>query len=224
MYETDPVADLTRVLESKLLESSRGLPRPVVAPALSYGRHRGPTRPNARIAAVAIALFQDEDDQWMIPLTLRPDSLQHHAGQVCLPGGRLEGDENPSQAALREFEEELGVRAEVTCHCGELSALYVYASNNLVHPVVSIISRPTKPWQPDPVEVAEVIMMPLVKLLRNREECELALRREVRQGGKPVDHLVFRATAIQVGQHKVWGATAMILDQLAQILLPTSTN
>ncbi|MEE2938046.1 MAG: NUDIX domain-containing protein, partial [Planctomycetota bacterium] len=66
----------------------------------------------------------------MIPLTLRPKSLQHHAGQVCLPGGRLEGDENPSQAALREFEEELGVRPQVTCHCGELSALYVYASNN----------------------------------------------------------------------------------------------
>ncbi|MEE2936417.1 MAG: CoA pyrophosphatase, partial [Planctomycetota bacterium] len=125
-----------------------------------------------------------------------------------------------SQASLPEFEEELGVRPQVTCHCGEMSALYVYDSTNLVYPVVSIISRPTKPWQPDPVEVAEVIIMPLVKLLRNREECELALRREVRQGGEPVDHLVFRAKAIQVGQHKVWGATAMILDQLAQILLP----
>ncbi len=219
MSESEAVAALPSLLGSSLLGSSLRLPRADVAPALSYGRHRGPARPDARIAAVSIALFQDEDDQWIIPLTLRPKSLQHHAGQVCLPGGRLEGNENPSQAALREFEEELGVRAEVTCHCGELSTQYVYASNNLVHPVVSVISRPIKPWQPDPVEVAEVILLPLVKLLRNRDECELALRREVRHDGQTVDHMVFRATAFQCGGHRIWGATALILDQLARILL-----
>ena len=218
MTETDVVAALASVLGSGM-----PLPQPAVAPALSYGRHRGPARRNARIAAVSIALFQedqgDEQGQWMIPLTLRPESLQHHAGQVCLPGGRLEENEDPPQAALREFEEELGVRAEVIRHCGELTTQYVYASNNLVHPVVSVIARPTQPWRPDPVEVAEVITLPLARLLRNRNECELALRREVRCRDQPVDHFVFRAPAFHCGEHMVWGATAMILDQLARILL-----
>ena len=76
---------------------------------LSYGRHRGPARVASRLAAVAVMLYQEPNGEWTIPLTLRPASLQHHGGQVCLPGGRVEPDEEVYAAAVREFEEELGI-------------------------------------------------------------------------------------------------------------------
>jgi 8-oxo-dGTP pyrophosphatase MutT (NUDIX family) len=194
------------------------------APALSYGRHRGPARPRARVAAVAVTLYRrPEDGQWLIPLTLRPHSLQHHAGQVCLPGGRLEPGEDPFQAAMREFREELGVEPRVMHYCGELATQYVYASHNLVHPVVAVIDHPSGPWQADPVEVAEVITLPLTALVQQRDPHELKVKREVRHQGITVDEFVFRAPAFRCGEHTIWGATAMILEQLAQILHPNVT-
>ncbi|NND99114.1 MAG: NUDIX domain-containing protein, partial [Pirellulaceae bacterium] len=109
------------------------MPKSLVAPTLAYGRHRGPSRDQSRVAAVVIAMYQQEG-QWMIPLTLRPATLQHHADQICLPGGRLERGETPTEAALREYQEELGVNPLIQIHCGELSTQYVFGSDNQVHP------------------------------------------------------------------------------------------
>jgi 8-oxo-dGTP pyrophosphatase MutT (NUDIX family) len=200
------------------LSDSRVLPKPRMSPELSYGRHRGPAPAQSRVAAVAVALYFDPESGWTLPLTLRPSTLQHHGGQVCLPGGRLEPGENPLQAALREFEEELGVAPGLIADCGELSRQYVYASGNLVHPVVTIIEPPGHSWVPDPSEVDEVIPLPVAALLDPRRRQQLTKRRVVRVKTKEVDRLVFRADAFQYDRHMVWGATALILDQLAQIL------
>ena len=54
------------------------------------------------------------------------------------------------------FERSWGVDAKVKTICGQLSPQFVYASDNLVHPVVALIENPG-PWDPDPVEVAQVI-------------------------------------------------------------------
>jgi len=200
------------------LSATRSLPKPTVAPQLSYGRHRGPASVTARVAAVAIALYQELDGQWMIPLTLRPSSLQHHGGQVCLPGGQVEPNEGIFEAALREFEEELGISPQVTQRCGQLSTQYVYASDNLVHPVVAVIRRPSQPWRPDPAEVEQVIQLPLSVLLDDDSRTQLVKHRSVRARGEEVDRLTFRAAAFRHQDHTIWGATALILDQLAQIL------
>jgi 8-oxo-dGTP pyrophosphatase MutT (NUDIX family) len=202
----------------QLLSDPESLPRPTVPPELSYGRHRGPANLGSRIAAVVIALYQDANGEWTIPLTRRPSSLQHHGGQICLPGGQVEPDENILQAALREFEEELGVRPEVTCRCGELSTQYVYASDNLVHPLVVLIQPPSQPWKPDPLEVEEVIPLHLSVLLNESSRTKLVKQRSVRMAGQEVGKLSFRAPAIEHDEHVIWGATALILDQLARIL------
>lgn len=203
---------------SRQLAANLALPRSRGAPSLSYGRHRGPAPSSARVAAVAVTLFQDAGGEWIIPLTLRPRSLQHHGGQICLPGGRVEAGEDVFSAAMREFEEELGVPPQVVRRCGELSSLYVYASHNLVHPVVAVIDRPATPWQPDPIEVEQVIPVPLGALLEDTHRAELVRRRSVRRGGQLVGKMTFRATAIQYDGQFIWGATALILEQLAQIL------
>jgi 8-oxo-dGTP pyrophosphatase MutT (NUDIX family) len=208
---------LVQRLEQRLSDRQR-LPRPTVSPELSYGRHRGPAQRTSRIAAVTVALYEHPQGGWTIPLTLRPTALQHHGGQVCLPGGQLEGDESIDDAALREFEEELGIRPKVTRRCGELSPQYVYSSDNLVHPVVTIIAPPSEPWKPDPTEVEQVILLPLSVLLDDSSRTVLVKQRPVRGAGREVGRLSFRATAFKHQDHMIWGATALILDQLAQIL------
>ncbi len=186
------------------------------APALAYGRHRGPARETSRVAAVAVALFW-QDDQWMLPLTMRPTTLQHHGGQICLPGGQIEPGESPTKAALREYEEELGLKPSVDVHCGQLPMTYVYGSDNRVHAVVQTIQTPSGQWNPDPVEVAEVIQMPLRTWL-TRESTIVSKSKTICQNGRQVGEFQFTAPALKYKEHVIWGATALILDELAQIL------
>ncbi|QDT06514.1 putative NUDIX hydrolase [Rubripirellula lacrimiformis] len=190
-----------------------------MSPVLAYGRHRGPAPRQSRIAAVVIAIYRDPDHGWTIPLTLRPTTLLHHGGQISLPGGQIDAGETIQQAAVREFEEELGIRPTVQSFCGELTTQYVYASENLVHTVVAIIDRPTQTWIPDPAEVAEVVTLPLSKLTDPACRCESVHSKSVIKDGRQVGSLAFRAGSIEHDGHQIWGATAMILDQLAQLLL-----
>ncbi|MGB7324706.1 MAG: CoA pyrophosphatase [Rubripirellula sp.] len=191
-----------------------------ISPTLSYGRHRGPAAMQARIAAVAVTLYRDANNQWTIPLTLRPTTLAHHGGQISLPGGQVDAGETIRQAALREFEEELGLPPQVRMFCGPLATQYVYASRNLVFPIVMVIDGPQQDWQPDPIEVAEVVTLPLSVLLNPHSRIDTLKSRSVRSGSGVVGTFQFRARAIHHQQHEIWGATGMILDQLAQILLP----
>ena len=192
-----------------------------MSPVLSYGRHRGPYRATSRHAAVLVAMFLDQNQRWQIPLTRRPSSLRHHGGQICLPGGQLDPGENALAAGIREFTEELGVRPVNLRHCGELDTQYVFNSNNRVHPVVAVIARPEQPWQPDPAEVDEIILLPVDRLLDPTHRRETIKQRRVRSGGDEVGQYKFRASTIEWDQHQVWGATAVILDQFAQLVAQT---
>jgi len=186
--------------------------------SLAYGRHRGPAPLGTRQAAVVIALYQQAPGRWTIPLTLRPRSLQHHGGQISLPGGRIERGEDAYTAALREFHEELGLRPNVTLRCGELSTQYVYASANLVQPVVAIIETPSEPWKPDPIEVEKVIELPLDVLMDDQYRDSPNRQIAVKKDGIKVGSLTMETPGLRFENHHIWGATALILDQLAQIL------
>src|SRR5215213_3882448 len=106
------------------------------APELSYGRHYGAPLVDMRHGAVLV-LFHPTVSDWTMTLTVRTSHLSAHAGQVSFPGGRIEPGESPEQAALREYEEELGPPG--TCDViGSLPDVNVYASNFLVTPVVAM--------------------------------------------------------------------------------------
>ncbi|QDT09217.1 NUDIX hydrolase [Planctomycetes bacterium K23_9] len=207
---------------SRRIASSVGhLKKSSFSPALAYGRHRGPAdalaQGSLRHAAVLIAMNY-VDGQWVLPLTLRPMTLSHHGGQICLPGGRIELDETPLDAALREYEEELGIAATVDNICGELRQQYVFGSDNRVHPMVITAQMPDSDWMPDPVEVDEVVSLPLRTLLQPDSHTVVPKSRPVRQDGNIVGELAFSAPAIQLDNHVIWGATAMILGDLAHLL------
>ncbi len=164
---------------------------------------------NARRSGVLV-LFYPSFDQLHIPLILRPTYDGVHSGQVGFPGGGYEtGDPDLSATALREAYEEVGIQPAQVTVIGQLSPLYVFASNNLVHPTVAwTAKRPI--FQLDPHEVDKLIEAPVLDLLnpanQRREEWQL--------WGRTAQVPFFR-----IQDQTIWGATAMMLSEL--LALPT---
>jgi len=162
----------------------------------------------ARQAGVLLLLYPMHGVLHLV-LTVRTASLNHHSGQISLPGGGWEEEDASFQAtALREAQEEIGIVTDTLELLGSLTPLYVPPSHNIVHPFVA--HTPQRPaFQPDPQEVAELLEVPLRLLL------DPATRREEdwMWRGEPL-HVPFYA----VGEHKVWGATAIILAEFLELV------
>lgn len=164
-----------------------------------------------RQAGVLLLLYPHRQALYFV-LTRRTDRLEHHGGQIALPGGRHEpGDADFAATALRETREELGIALDRIELLGRLTPLYVPPSNFVVHPIVAY--APVRPdFHPNPDEVAEVIEVPLDDLL-DPARCSAEPRPILGLGdaSKMTPHYCF-------GQHKVWGATAMVLSEFEALL------
>jgi 8-oxo-dGTP pyrophosphatase MutT (NUDIX family) len=158
-----------------------------------------------RQAAVLVLLYPHTPDDWHLILTRRPDSMRKHSGQVSFPGGsRDEADASFVATALRETCEELGIcdPANMTI-LGELNTCYIPPTNFEVHPIVGALpALPEMTVSAD--EVAEVLTLSLHGLLH-----PATLQHEMRDiMGYSVSVPFYR-----VGEHKVWGATAVMLSE-----------
>ncbi|MGI9064440.1 MAG: NUDIX hydrolase [Pseudonocardiaceae bacterium] len=129
-------------------------------------RHPPPPPGGGRPAAVLMLFGEDaKTGEPDVLLQRRADELSSHAGQVSFPGGGLDpGDDGPVAAALREAEEEVGVRAEDVRPVALLPDLYVPPSNFVVTPVVAYWEAPGPVSAVDPAETAAVARVPLVVL------------------------------------------------------------
>lgn len=238
-----PSDRLSRIPLAELLGVAIRWPLPGVtaqarfAPELSFGRHFGPPPASARRAAVLILLYQNEGSRpidraigtaaaganvadliglanWRVPLIVRPEHMEHHAGQIGLPGGIIEADETPIDAACRELQEELGVPRHEIDVLGQLSPLYVYGSNHYVIPHVAISAQsPTFIVNVD--EVAEVLELPLDLLL---DPAQIAIETREHRGVR------FQSPYLALRPHHIWGATAMILGEFAAVLNRAATT
>ncbi len=184
-----------------------------LAPELTYGRHAGPAPHTARLAAVMLLLFR-RNGRWHVPLTERPLALARHAGQISLPGGAIEPRETSLNAALRELDEELGF-CEPHLVVGQLTDCYVFASDFLVTPWIIGCYEPDLRWQPNHREVERVVELPLDALLDDRAISHLTIER---------GPLTFHAPCIHIGEMRVWGATSVILGELANLLTQLLEN
>jgi len=171
---------------------------------------RGTEAPGqARLGGVLVLLYL-VDGELQLVLTRRRDDLNSHAGQMSFPGGQREAQETLLRTALRETEEEIGVLASSVEVIGELTPLYIPPSDFEVHPFVAWYNNGSRPnFAPNPGEVAEIVEVPLRHLL------DPSSRRE-----QPWD---FRGQSINVPyyaveEHKVWGATAMMISELVDRL------
>lgn len=166
--------------------------------------------PKARRGAVLLLLYPKEGKDYLV-LTLRNTYEGIHSGQVSLPGGKMEEtDRDPVSAALRETHEEVGVDPKKVQILGSLSPIYIPPSRFLVYPFVGHTDH-APDFHADPVEVAEIIETPLEVLLNRRYRKEKPLFVRTEQAEIPVKYF-------DIAGHVVWGATAMILSEFAEIL------
>ncbi len=204
MLETDLVRQITAQLEQPL--PGRAAQRRF-AHELSYGRHFGPVPLSARKAAVLALIFLRRGE-WRLALTRRPEHLANHSGQICFPGGVLEAGESGEAAAARECQEELGIPADEVKVLGGMTSLYVFATRFLVHPFVA--TCPADPcWQPSEAEVAEVVEVPLSHLI-----CRESIAVQTRRDGS----VIYDAPVLCWQEHRIWGATAMMLGELVDVV------
>ncbi|MBS1968007.1 MAG: CoA pyrophosphatase [Chloroflexi bacterium SZAS-1] len=156
-----------------------------------------------RPGAVLVLLYPDGDDL-RLPLTVRSDKLPSHRGEVSLPGGAIDPeDAGPEDAARRECYEELGVDPFSIEVWGLLSSFYIQPSNFQVTPVVGFTER-MPVLRPNDAEVSSVLTVTARELL----DPTLVIRERWNLRGIDVTVPFFA-----IGEHKVWGATAVVLSE-----------
>lgn len=166
-----------------------------------------------REAAVLLTLFEKEPGDWHVIFIRRSDlhSKDKHAGQIGFPGGKKEvEDPDLMFTALREAHEETAIDLTGLDVLGPLSSLYITVSKFMVHPFVAwSIHTPELIRQES--EVDEILELPLRRFL------DPATIRQTRiriSEGIILNHV----PAFQIDDHIIWGATAMIMNELLDVL------
>lgn len=161
---------------------------------------------NLKCAAVLVPLahFQNE---WHILYTRRTDTVESHKGQVSFPGGACDdGETTPEETALREADEEIGLRPSDVTVVGRLSRM-VTISKFGVTPVVGVIRFPYA-FKTSGSEVARVFTIPLLWAADRNNYWEFAL---------PGSRRTIIAYHPYDGE-LLWGATARMTVNFMKIL------
>jgi 8-oxo-dGTP pyrophosphatase MutT (NUDIX family) len=157
-------------------------------------------------AAVLVAVVERPSPT--VILTLRPETMRKHPGQISFPGGRIDPeDAGPVAAALREAQEEIGLPPAAVQIIG-LADRYRTVTGFEVTPVVGVVP-PDLPVTPQPGEVAAVFEAPLAYLLDpdNHRICEIEWLGRMRSYYE-----------IQWQDRRIWGATAAMIVNLSRRL------
>jgi 8-oxo-dGTP pyrophosphatase MutT (NUDIX family) len=163
-------------------------------------------------ASVLIPLVCREE--LTVLLTLRTSHLKSHAGQISFPGGQWDPeDRTPTEAALREAEEEIGLCPKSVQIISELGSWPTY-SGYVITPVLGLLEPPTQ-FRASEDEVAEIFEIPLRYLLMPDLFKENFRQHEGQN--RLFYHFDFEGRYI-------WGITASILRFLAQQLQNTNSR
>lgn len=159
-------------------------------------------------SSVLILLFQENDCLYTC-LTRRTSTMKHHPGQISFPGGKVEKEDSSAEmTALREAREEVGICEDEVEVLGKLSDLFVEVSKFSIQPFIAWANR-----KPDFVvnysEVEALILFPVSDFVENEIIQETELKTVT--GNLKVKYYPYNGEF-------VWGATAMILSELIEIL------
>jgi 8-oxo-dGTP pyrophosphatase MutT (NUDIX family) len=158
-------------------------------------------------AAVLVPLI-DHAAGMSVLLTQRTEHLPDHAGQIAFPGGRKdEEDFSPEDTALRETEEEVGISRTQIQLIGRLTA-HDTRTGYRVMPVIGVVDPPLT-LTPEPAEVAHIFEVPLDFVLDTANH-RIETYKGAESGRK------FRA--MPYGEHYIWGFTARVLFEFADVL------
>lgn len=162
-----------------------------------------------RVAAVMMLLYPKNGMTHLV-LIVRNSYEGVHSGQIAFPGGKFEiGDQDFSWTALRETQEEVGVNPAIIDVVKPFTEVYVPPSNFMVHPYLGICKEEIC-FVLDPTEVSSIIELPLSVFLNDEILIEAKMATSY---AKEVN-----VPAFNIEGHVVWGATAMMLSELKDVL------
>lgn len=162
----------------------------------------------ARQAAVLMLIYPDQNIA-KIALIVRNSYKGVHSSQVAFPGGKVEKYESTLTAALRETHEEIGVEPNDINIVRAFSNVFIPPSNFDVYPFLGFCkSQPT--FVPDPREVSAMALFSLEDIL---DDSSLTMQRV--EASYSTDIVV---PAFKVDNTIIWGATAMMLQELKDVL------
>lgn len=167
-------------------------------------------QPNEKTRRSAVLiLFYPYQDEIFVPLILRPAYDGVHGGQMAFPGGRVEKeDESLIRTALREAQEEIGVKAIDVKVIGQLTEIFIPPSNFFVLPIIGYINyHPT--FYPDTREVESIYEINLNEIMDEKNQ-------QIRK--VDVRGLRLETPCFVIQKRVIWGATAMMLAELNEVL------
>ncbi|AXO79853.1 CoA pyrophosphatase [Olleya aquimaris] len=176
-------------------------------------KQQGDTIKNARQSAVLALFYPDLEAQTKLILILRKTYKGVHSGQVGFPGGKVElEDHDLKHTALRETHEEVGVSPELVTVYKKLTQVYIPPSNFYVQPFIGVADS-TPIFTKQDSEVEDLLEVYLSDLL---SESNLTQKIVTTSYGADV-----QVPAFNLNNHLVWGATAMMLSEVKDLLKQT---
>lgn len=172
----------------------------------AFERLPAPDLGSRRHSAVALCVMPNEAGEASFVITRRAPKLKAHAGQLALPGGRIDSGETPPEAALREMREEVGLALAPDDVLGVLDD-YPTRSGFVVTPVVVWCSEATE-LRPNPGEVSSVTLIPIAEL----EQPEAPRLVAIPESDRPVIQM-------PVLGHWIHAPTAAVLHQFVEVAL-----
>ncbi len=164
---------------------------------------------NPKTAAVMMLLYPKNGKTHLV-LIVRNSYQGVHSAQIAFPGGKYEPrDQQFENTALRETHEEIGIAPDSIEIKKAFTRLYIPPSNFMVYPFLGIANEELF-FTPDPTEVAGIIELPLSVFLSDKILVNENLSTSY------ADNII--VPAFKIEEHIVWGATAMMLSELKEVL------
>ncbi|OAB77359.1 NUDIX hydrolase [Cochleicola gelatinilyticus] len=164
----------------------------------------------ARKAGVMALFYPNNDGETFLILILRKTYKGVHSAQVGFPGGKVElEDTDIEQTALRETEEEVGVPQNAIAVVKKLTEIFIPPSNFFVQPFIGI-TEATPKFIPQEEEVEALIEVPLQHFMDDN----ILITKKITTS-YAVD---IEVPAYLLNEHVVWGATAMMLNEVREML------
>lgn len=163
----------------------------------------------AKKSSVLILIYEKEN-KLHIPLILRTLGGNNHPGQISLPGGKYElTDPSLEYTALRETEEEIGVKIGDMQIIARLTDIYIPNSNFIVSPFIATLTKKAS-FKINPFEVEDLLEIPINELFDDKNLLTFT---------KQINNHHIEAPYYAFSKHKIWGATAMILSELKDLFI-----
>lgn len=183
---------------SKLAEYLKSYPKKIPINPFAYE--------NPQEAAVLVFLDSLAGETTLL-LTRRSETVEHHKGQVCFPGGVADRrDDSLWKTALRETEEETGISPPSVGFLGELGNIFT-PSGFKVHPFVGFAQKEYR-FCPNAGEIEEIFTVPLCHLL------DLKNHHPVTRNFSGTE---YQDTVYIYRNHEIWGATGRIITEMLEV-------